>query len=87
MGCQAVEGKGKFPSLLCDYETEEQKDYCINLKNKFQHSKLISFEINHSDKFRISFKINDKVHVIQEELVYSNEERDKSLQKIYDLLQ
>lgn len=86
MGCQAVEGKGQLPTLMCYYETEEQQKYCINLKNKFQHSKTIAFEIKQDDKFKITFKIASVEHVIQDELIYTDEERDKSLQKIYDLL-
>ena len=46
MGCCGGK-KDKYPTLICFFETknEEQKAYCIKLKDNFKSEKTIRFEI------------------------------------------
>lgn len=92
MGCQEASDKN-VPTLLCFFETgnEEQKSYCLHLKDSFKPEKNTRFEIKSTPQvpFGVKFKINGKVYDIQ--TVYDNnpETREKTLeatlQKIYDL--
>ena len=86
MGCG--ESKDKLPTLLCFFEAENenQKNYCIKLKDNFKHEKSIRFEIKSSPgvNFSVQLKINDKIHKIQ--TIYNEEEMDTVLDKMYKLL-
>ena len=86
MGCG--ESKDKLPTLLCFFEfgNEDQKNYCLKLKDQFKHEKAIRFEIKSSPgvSFSIQFKINGNTHKIQ--TIYNEEELETSLKKMYDLL-
>ena len=87
MGCaQATE----TPTLICFYEqgNNEQKDYCIKLKDNFKNEKTIKFEIKSVPQvnFSVKFKVNGRLHVIQTEYNNSETVMNKSLEKIYNLL-
>ena len=86
MGCS--ESKDQLPTLLCFFETgnEEQKQYCLKLKDNFQHEKPIRFEIKSSPgvSFSIQFRIKGETHKIQ--TIYNEEELQNSLNKMYQLL-
>ena len=81
--------KNKFeicPKLICYFEmgNEEQKEYCIKLKDNFHHVKTISYTISSGKKFSIFLKINAILHQIQS--VYEPKEMEESLYKMYSLL-
>ncbi len=87
MGCvQATE----TPTLICFYETgkNEQKEYCIKLKDNFKNEKTIKFEIKSVPQvnFSVKFKVNGRLHVIQTEYNNSETVMNESLEKIYNLL-
>ena len=87
MGCaQATD----TPTLICFYETgkNEQKDYCIKLKDNFKNEKTIKFEIKSVPQvnFSVKFKVNGRLHVIQTEYNNSETVMNESLEKIYNLL-
>ncbi len=87
MGCaQATE----TPTLICFYEqgNNEQKDYCIKLKDNFKNEKTIKFEIKSVPQvnFSVKFKVNGRLHVIQTEYNNSETVMNESLEKIYNLL-
>jgi len=89
MGCCGGK-KDKYPTLICFFETknEEQKAYCIKLKDNFKSEKTIRFEIKSLPNvpFKIQFKKDGKITDLQTE--YSNEEEvmKETLQRAYDLL-
>ena len=86
MGCD--ESKNALPTLLCffEFQNEEQKNYCLKLKDNFRHEKPIRFEIKSSPgvSFSIQFRIKGETHKIQ--TIYNEEELDNSLKKMYQLL-
>jgi len=88
MGCCG--SKDKYPTLICFFETknEEQKNYCIKLKDKFKNEKTIRFEIKSvpGTPFSIQFKIKDNISVLQNEFNNDEETMNQTLQKAYELL-
>ena len=88
MGCD--ETKDKYPTLLCFFEpnNEEQKNYCIELKNNFQHEQSIKFQISSTPQvgFSVQFRLKGTTYKIQETFDSSREAMDSSLQKMYKLL-
>ena len=86
MGCD--ESKNALPTLLCFFElqNEEQKNYCLKLKDNFRHENPIRFEIKSSPgvSFSIQFRIKGETHKIQ--TIYNEEELENSLNKMYQLL-
>ena len=87
MGCsQGYE----TPTLICFIEqgNEEQKDYCIKLKDNFHHEKTIKFEIKSfpQSSFIIKFQVNGKLTEIQNTFDNSDDAMNSTLQKAYDLL-
>ncbi len=87
MGCsQGYE----TPTLICFFEqgNEEQKAYCIKLKDSFHHEKTIKFEVKSVPQvnFSIKFKVNGKLHEIQNTFENSEGAMQSTLQKAYDLL-
>ena len=89
MGCNEANEKN-YPTLLCFFETEneEQKNYCIKLKDNFQHEKAIRFEIKSTPgvKFAIKFKYKGKVYDIQSSYDNSDDTMKQSLQRMYQIL-
>ena len=88
MGCE--ETKDQLPTLLCFYETEnnEQKNYCLKLKENYRGSKNIRYEIKQIPQipFGIKLRINEKVIDIQKVFNDSDEAMNQTLNKIYELL-
>ena len=88
MGCD--ETKDNYPTLLCFFEpqNEAQKNYCIELKNNFQHEQSIKFQISSTAQvgFSVKFRLNGTTHNIQDTFDSSREAMENSLQKMYDLL-
>ena len=85
--------KGKeynYPTLLCFFEIDkdDQKEFCIKLKDSIRHEKDIRFEIKGSPgvKFNVSFKINHKIYLIQDIFDNSEATLNDSLNKMYILL-
>ena len=76
-----------YPKLICFFEigNQEQLAYCIKLKDHFFSEKTIRFEIK-SVPFSIQFKVNGKIHEIQNTFVNSEEALYSTLHKAYDLL-
>ena len=83
MGCTQA---NETPTLICFFEqgNEEQKAYCIKLKDK----KTIKFEVKSVPQvsFSIKFKVNGKVTEIQNTFDNSDDAMNSTLQKAYDLL-
>ena len=80
-----------YPKLECFYESENeaQKEYCYQLRENFEHGKSINFVLNTSTPaipFSVYFIINDKKYLIQEIFDDSDETLNKSLNKMYKLL-
>lgn len=88
MGCFETKNDSKLPMLICEFAIgkEDQKTYCVNMKDNFRHAKTIAFEIKETDHFKISFVKKGKVHVIQTDATLTPEMRDKTLQEAYRLL-
>ena len=88
MGCDA--SKDQLPALLCFFETgnEEQKQYCLKLKDNFQHERAIRFEIKSSPgvNFSIKFKLKGKIHDIQNEFDSTEFTMNQTLEKMYKIL-
>ena len=86
MGCN--ESKDKIPTMLCFFQTgnEEQKTYCLALKDNFLHEKSIRFQISSSAgvDFSIQFRYKGKIHKIQD--TFNERELENTLQSMYDIL-
>ena len=88
MGCDA--SKDQLPALLCFFETgnEEQKQYCIKLKDNFHHQKSVRFEIKSSPgvNFSVQLKYKGKIHKIQTVFNDREDEMQNSLNIMYKIL-
>ena len=86
MGCTQA---NETPTLICFFEqgNEEQKAYCIKLKDNFHHEKTIKFEIKSfpQSSFIIKFQVNGNLHVIQNTFDNSDKAMNSTLQKAYKL--
>ena len=91
MGCNDSKDTN-HPTLLCFYEigNDQQKEYCLKLKNNFRHKKTIAFSINSTPgvPFSIKFRVKNKSepYKIQENTDYSDDAMNESLKKMYDIL-
>ena len=89
MGCKEV-GDKDVPVLMCFFEpnNDSQKNYCLKLKDNFEHEKTIRYEIRSTadNKFAIQLKIKDKTHHIQTEFTDTEEEMKIALDKMYKIL-
>ena len=89
MGCAEVSDKD-LPLLLCffDPDNASQKEYCLRLKDNFQHDKTIKYEIKGvKDKpFAVQLKIKNDIYDIQKEFNDSEEEMNKALNEMYKKL-
>ena len=89
MGCKESRDTN-VPELLCFFETgnDSQGIYCLKIRDNFKHEKTINYQIKSGQgmKFAIKFKIKEKIHDIQTEFNDSEEEMNKTLNKMYELL-
>ena len=89
MGCNASKDSD-LPILICYFESgnEEQKNYCLTLRDSYQHEKPIKYEIRSClDSFSIKLKIKNMIYDIQTSYINNSEgEIQKALQEIYDKL-
>ena len=78
------------PVLLCFFESqkEEQKNYCLKLKENFHNERIIKFEIKSVPNvpFSIKFKMNGKIHELQKIYDNSEEAMNNTLNAAYQLL-
>ena len=78
------------PQLICFYESgnEEQKEYCIKLKDNFKHEKTINYEIESIPKVPFGIKIayNTQILDLQKEFDDSEDTMYETLRKAYDFL-
>ena len=89
MGCAEVKDPTQnLPTIVCTIENgnDNQKQYCINLRDNFNYPKSVKYEIkaNATSTFIIMLNYNGQNHIIQDR--YDENELQSSLQKIYDLL-
>ena len=89
MGCNETKDSNA-PTLLCFFESnnEEQKQYCIRLRDNFRHEKTIKYEIKSTPQVPFSIRFRTKGQTVEVQNVFdSSEERmNETLQKIYNLL-
>lgn len=88
--CSADKGKQNVPILLCFYElaNDKQKNYCINLRYKWQYNKDVQFDIKSIPQvpFAIKLKIYDEIYEIQGVFDDCDDKLKSTLQQAYDLL-
>ena len=91
MGCDETKN-ADYPLLMCFFEmgNEEQKQYCLRLKDQFRHEKPIRFEIKSSPgiQFSIKFKLKgeQEPNTIEDTFNNTEERMNESLQKMYEIL-
>ena len=90
MGCEEAK-ESNYPLLLCYFEVnnEEQKDFCIKLRDSYEHDKGIKYEIRstQTEPFAIKLKIKNFIYDINTSFVNnSKEEIQKTLNDIYNKL-
>ena len=91
MGCNESKDVN-YPVLLGFFENgnEEQKQYCIKLKDHFKHEQSIKFQISSPPgiTFSIQFKVKSNANPvkIQETFDSSDEAMNQALEKMYKLL-
>ena len=91
MGCDETKD-ANYSVLLCFFEVgnEEQKNYCLKLKDSFQHEKPIRFEIKSTPgvPFSIKFKLKGESEPrnIQDTFDNSEQAMRDSLDKMYQIL-
>ena len=89
MGCGEVKDK-ETPLLMCFFErdNEKQKEYCLKLKDNFEYSRTIRYEIKSTanDPFGVKLKIKDKIYDIQTDFVDSEDYINRVLDDLYTKL-
>lgn len=91
MGCNETKDNN-IPVLLCyfEYGNEDQKNYCLRLKDNFHHEKTIRFEIQTIPNmgFSIKFKLNanQQPQIVQSQFDDSENAMNNTLNKCYSLL-
>jgi len=91
MGCDESKDVN-YPVLLGFFEpgNEEQKAYCLKLKDNFKHEQSIRFQISSPPgvNFSIQFKVKSQPDPIkiQETFDSSDEAMNQALEKMYKIL-
>ena len=79
-----------IPQLICFYESgnEEQKNYCIKLKDNFKHEKTINYAIKSKENVPFGIKIAyySQNLDLQKEFDDSEDTMYETLRKAYDFL-
>ena len=87
MGCTKT-NENNYPFLFGNVEkgNEEQKNFCMKIKDTYKHSKTIKCEIKASEKpFFIKLKIKNTIYDITNKFINNNEEEvNNILQAIYN---
>ena len=90
MGCANIK-ETQIITLICFYEmdNQEQKNYCIKLKENYKGSKPIKYEIKQIPQvsFGIKIRIKGKIYDIQKIFDDREETMNESLNKIYELIE
>ena len=85
MGCSETKD---MPSLLFVFEpqNEQQKNYCIKLKDSLHPEKSVKFEVKSfkNSNFSIKLKIRGQEHAIENN--FDENQLQSSIDKIYQLL-
>ena len=78
----------KLNTLIANIENEDQKEFCMKLKDNFIYEKSIKykFEMNPASPFFIKLKIEDNIYDIASEFDDSEEKMNEILDKAYNLL-
>ena len=91
MGCNESKDNN-YPVLIGFFEAgnEEQKAYCIKLKDNFRHEKSVRFQISSPPgvNFSIQFRVKGQAEPIkiQEKFDSSEEAMNEALEKMYKIL-
>ena len=81
MGCEEAK-ESNFPVLMCFFQigNEEQKEFCLKLRDSIHHEKTIKYEIKSTaEPFSIKLKIKNIIHDIS--TTYTNNSEEE-IQKI-----
>ena len=88
MGCE--ETKDQLPTLLCFFEegNNEQKNYCIKIKDNYNGTKNIRYDIKTIPQIPFGIKLRTKGKLIDIQKVFDNsdEAMNQTLNKINELL-
>ena len=86
MGCAEAK-ESNFPVLMCFFQigNEEQKEFCLKLRDSIHHEKTIKYEIKSTaEPFSIKLKIKNIIHDISTTYTNNSEEEiQKILSEIY----
>ena len=86
MGCEEAK-ESNFPVLMCFFQigNEEQKEFCLKLRDSIHHEKTIKYEIKSTaEPFSIKLKIKNIIHDISTTYTNNSEEEiQKNLNEIY----
>ena len=90
MGCTDPINK-QMPTLICFYETgnEMQKNYCLKLKENYNGSKPLKYEIKQIPQVSFSIKLRINGKLIEIEKIFDNREESmkETLKKIEELVE
>ena len=79
-----------WPTFILDFEkgNEEQKAFCLKLKDNFEYEKSINYVIksNEGSTFSVKLEIENQIYEISNEFDDSEDKMNEILQKIYKLL-
>ena len=89
MGCGESKNTN-LPFLTClfEFSNEEQKQFCLKLKESYSHEKSLRYEIKESkEPFSITLKLGNKIHNIKTDFIDNSEEEiQNTLKLIYSKL-
>ena len=89
MGCEETRNSN-LPVLMCFFQigNDEQKEFCIKLKDSFHYEKAIRYEIKSStEPFSVKLKIKNIIYDIARDYINNTEEEiERVLNDIYKKL-
>ena len=92
MGCNETKSKIFLPKLICHFEpgNERQQNYCLKLRDNFNHPRSIRYVIYSMDQvtFSIKLQLKEKLQprIIQSTFDDSDEAMEDALEKMYQLI-